>query len=145
MVRSRNYNLVCTTLLVLLVANGCSDPDKTPGMGLAPPTALSVTPTGAGSACLNAIVSATFSEAMNPATINASTFTLIDANSVSVSGLVTYNSASNTAVFTTSSNLATSTSYTATITTGAKDTFGNALATHDVWTFTTGVSACSGI
>ena len=62
-----------------------------------------------------------------------------------VSGLVTYNSASNTAIFTPSSNLAASTSYTATITTGAKDMFGNALASNNVWTFTTGVATCTGI
>lgn len=145
MLRYSGYKIWFTTFLLLLVASGCSDPDKTPSPGLTPPTTLSVAPTGASGACLNTVVSATFSEAMNPATINASTFTLIDASSVSVSGVVTYNAASNTAIFTPSSSLAANTTYTATITTGAKDMFGNSLVTNEVWTFTTGVSTCNGL
>src|SRR4029077_10233303 len=98
--------------------------------------------TGANGACLNTIVTATFSEAMNPATINTTTFTLTGPGGPSVTGVVTYNSASNTAVFTPSSNLAPNTVYTATITTGAKDLFGNALASNFVWSFTTGSTTC---
>ena len=37
-------------------------------------------------------------------------------------------------------NLTPSTEYTATITTGAKDLAGNALAANKVWTFTTGAT-----
>ncbi len=145
MQRYSNYKVWFTTLLLLLVANGCSDPDKTGVPGLTPPTVLSMAPTGASGACTNTIVSATFSEAMNPSTINASTFTLTGPSSASVSGVVTYNATTNTAIFTPSSNLAASTSYTATITTGVKDMFGNALASNDVWTFTTGVATCTGL
>ncbi|PYP82922.1 MAG: hypothetical protein DMG65_25360 [Candidatus Angelobacter sp. Gp1-AA117] len=42
-----------------------------------------------------------------------------------------------------SSSLAVSTTYTATITTGAADTFGNNLAANFVWTFTTAAAACA--
>src|SRR5207237_10439060 len=42
-----------------------------------------------------------------------------------------------TATFTPSSNLAASTTYTATISTGVKDLAGNAMAANYVWTFTT--------
>jgi hypothetical protein len=139
------YTIYFTTLLLLLVANGCSDPDKAVAPGLTPPTMISVAPTGASGACTNTIVSATFSEAMNPSTINDSTFTLAGPNNASVSGLVTYDPNSNTASFTPSSSLAPSTSYTATINTGVKDMFGNALAIDDVWTFITGVANCTGI
>jgi ice-binding like protein/Big-like domain-containing protein len=145
MQRYSNYKICFTTLLLLLVANGCSDPDKTVAPGLTPPTVLSVAPSGASGACTNTIVSATFSEAMNPATINTSTFTLTGPNSASVSGVVTYDATSNTATFTPSGNLAASTSYTGTITTGVKDMFGNALVSNDVWTFITGVANCNGI
>src|SRR6202021_3987622 len=123
MQRYGNYKVWFTTLLLLLVANGCSDPDKTVAPGLTPPTVLSVAPTGASDACTNTIVTATFSEAMNPSTINASTFTLTDPNSAPVSGTVSYNSANNTATFVPSSALATSSTYTATITTAAKAMF----------------------
>jgi Ice-binding-like/Bacterial Ig-like domain len=78
----------------------------------------------------------TFSEAMDPATINATTLTLKQGSS-SVSGTVAYSGL--TAVFTPVGDLAASTIYTATVTTGAKDLAGNAVATNYVWSFTTGV------
>ena len=138
----RNYKIYFTTLLLLLVTSACSDPDKTVGPGLTPPTVVTVAPTGASGACTDTIVSAIFSEAMNPATINASTFTVTGPNSASVSGSVTYDATTNTATFTPTSSLAVSTSYTATITTGVRDMFGYALAANDVWTFTTAATAC---
>jgi ketosteroid isomerase-like protein len=108
------------------------------------PAVISTFPaSGAVGVCPNTIVSATFSRAMNPATINATTFTLAGPGTTAVAGVVTYNAASNTATFTPSVALALSTLYTATITTGAKDTFGNALASNFVWTFTTGASLCA--
>ena len=82
----------------------------------------------------NKVVAITFSEAMNPLTINASTFTVAQGTTV-VSGVVVYSAT--TATFTPSSLLAASTTYTATITTGAKDIAGNALAANTVWSFTT--------
>jgi uncharacterized protein (TIGR03437 family) len=80
-------------------------------------------------------LTATFSEAMNPATINSTTFTLQDGGTP-VPGTVSYVGV--TATFAPSSNLAPSNLYTATITTGAADPSGNALAANYVWTFTTG-------
>jgi hypothetical protein len=81
-------------------------------------------------------VTATFDKPMNPATINTTTFTLT-ANGASVPGSVTYVAASNVATFTPTTPLAATTPFTATITTGAADTFGNKLAANFVWTFTT--------
>lgn len=86
----------------------------------------------------NKAVAITFSEAMDPFTINVSTFTL-NQGTMPVSGMVTYSGA--TAKFTPSNNLTANTEYTATITTGAKDLAGNALSTNNVWTFTTGGNA----
>src|SRR2546426_1281513 len=54
-----------------------------------------------------------------------------------VTGTVSYNGV--TATFTPTVNLAPLTTYTATISTGAKDLAGNALAADLVWSFTTGV------
>jgi len=87
-------------------------------------------------------VTATFSEVMNSATINTTTFTLTTGTPpVAVAGVVTY--AASTATFTPNSALAVSTLYTATITTGAKDLNGDALASNYVWTFTTAAAACA--
>jgi hypothetical protein len=145
--RRLNHTVGFLSLLLLIVITGCNDPDTTPGgTGLTPPTVISAAPpNNAAGACSNTIVTATFTEAMNPATINGSTFTLTGPNSAAVAGQVTYNSTSNTAIFTPSSSLGLSTLYTATITTAAKDLFGNALASNDVWTFTTGVAACTAL
>ncbi|HXE98097.1 MAG TPA: Ig-like domain-containing protein [Dongiaceae bacterium] len=83
-------------------------------------------------------VSVAFSEAMNPSTITTSTFTLTGPGSTPVAGAVSPVGPS--ATFTPSSNLAVSTTYTATITTGVKDLAGNALASPYVWSFTTGAA-----
>ena len=127
--------------LLVVVMAGCGDPDKSsgnPGDQLTPPTVISVTPNGTLTCPNNApLITATFSKPMNPATIiNTSTFTLTSSGA-SVSGTVAYVAATNVATFTPSGPLAPSTLFTATITTGAQDMFGNALATNKVWTFTT--------
>ena len=144
--RKETSHKICFTAFLLLIfafVAGCSDPDKAGNPGLTPPTVTSVAPpNGAVGACPNTIVTATFSKAMNPATINDTTFTLTGPGPTSVGGVVTYNAANNTAIFTPSNTLALNTLYTATITTGAKDTFGNALATDFVWSFTTGATTC---
>lgn len=80
----------------------------------------------------------TFSEAMNPQTITNLTF-ILTKGATPVAGTVTYSGV--TAVFKPNSALAASTTYTATMTTGAKDLAGNALATDYVWNFTTGAAA----
>ena len=76
---------------------------------------------------------------MNSSTITGTTFTLMGPGVTPVLGTVTYSTIGNTATFTPSSALATSTLYTATITTGVADLSGNALASNYVWTFTTGL------
>ncbi len=83
---------------------------------------------------LNKVVSLTFSGAMDPATINSSTFTLTQGTTV-IPGAVAYTGI--TATFTPTSALAGNTVYTSTVTTGAKDLAGNAIAANKVWSFTT--------
>src|SRR5438309_4496240 len=75
---------------------------------------------------------------MNPLTIGTATFNLKQ-GTTAVAGAVSY--AGVTATFTPAGNLAPLTAYTATITTGARDLAGNALAANFVWTFTTGATA----
>jgi hypothetical protein len=82
-------------------------------------------------------LSATFSEAMDPLTINTTTFTL-DGGLTTVAGTVSYSGV--TATFNPSSALTANTLYTATITTGVKDLAGNALLLDYVWVFTTGAT-----
>jgi hypothetical protein len=85
---------------------------------------------------INETTTATFSEAMDPATIDTAHFT-VAAGLTAVTGTVTYDVPNETAIFAPTGNLAVGTLYTATITTGVKDLAGNALAANKVWTFTT--------
>jgi hypothetical protein len=143
--RRYSAHTICfMSFLLLLVATGCSDPDKGGGNpSLTPPTVMSVAPpSGASGACPNTIVTAAFSEAMNPSTIDSSTFTLTGPGTTPVSGQVTYDPTSNSAIFTPEGSLVPSTTYTATITAGASDLQGKPLASNFVWTFTTGATLC---
>jgi hypothetical protein len=103
------------------------------------PTVITTVPANAATGvAFNTKVSATFSEAMDPSTINAATFTLKQ-GTTAIAGLVTF--AGTTATFSPSANLLPNTVYTGTITRGAKDLAGNSLETNYVWSFTTGAAA----
>jgi len=111
---------------------------------LADTTAPTVTATspaaGATGVSRTANVTATFSEAMDPATINATTVTLRDPANNVVPATLSYNATSRVATLNPSASLALGTTYTATVlggSGGAKDLVGNALAADRVWTFTT--------
>ncbi|MDO8965188.1 Ig-like domain-containing protein [Algoriphagus sp.] len=106
----------------------------TTGIPVAPTVTSTDPANNATNVPLNKVIKATFSEAMDPATITGTTFTLKQGNTT-VTGTVTYSGT--TASFTPNSPLSASLVYTATITTGAKNTAGTALANDYVWTFTT--------
>jgi Ice-binding-like/Bacterial Ig-like domain len=101
----------------------------------APPTVSFTDPADKATAVsADTQVKAAFSEAMDPATLTTATFTVMQ-GAMKVPGVVTYSGLS--ATFKPASALAASTLITATITTGAKDPAGNALAANHTWTFTT--------
>lgn len=137
--RYNNHTIWCTVFLVLIFGAGCGNPDR---HGTQPTVASVAPPNNANGICPNTVAVATFSKAMNPATINTTTFTLAAPGPVSVPGLVSYDAASHAATFTPSSTLVVNTVYTSTITTGGKDQFGKALASNFVWSFTTALTAC---
>jgi hypothetical protein len=143
--RYSNPKIWFTAFLLLVFSAGCSDYDKSgTNPTVTAPTLGSVSPLKAASGtCPNTIVTATFAVAMNPATINGTTFTLTGPGTTPVAGVVTYAASGNTATFTPSSALALSTLYTATMTTSATDAYGVALAADFVWTFTTGSNPCA--
>ena len=89
----------------------------------------------------NKVIKIIFSEAMDPLTINNSTFRLTQ-GTTAVSGTVFYSGT--TATFIPSNVLSAGITYTASITTGAKDLAGNALASSTEWSFTTS-GATSGL
>ncbi|PKM22450.1 MAG: hypothetical protein CVV10_04230 [Gammaproteobacteria bacterium HGW-Gammaproteobacteria-14] len=97
---------------------------------------------------LNTLVSATFSESIDAASVNSSIFTLAPSSNLTamISGKASLNPAGTTLTFTPSNNLQASTSYTATITTGVMDNAipANPLASPSVWSFRTGNSVSNG-
>jgi hypothetical protein len=97
------------------------------------PTITTTTPAaGATNVATNTTVQAVFNKAVVASTIS---FTLKDAANNPVSGSVAYNATTNTATFTPSALLATSTTFTATVS-GAQDSSGNTMAPVS-WSFTT--------
>ncbi|MBD2437408.1 DUF4082 domain-containing protein [Nostoc sp. FACHB-110] len=112
-------------------------------LDITPPTVTSTSPTNQATK-VNPFtsVTATFSEALDPTTVNTDTFQLRNSANVLISSTVTYNAATRTAKLTPNSTLAISTTYKATLKGGifdprVKDTAGNALLTTLNWTFTT--------
>ncbi len=105
-----------------------------------PPTVVNTVPTsGATNVNVSNALTATFSVAMDSTTINTTTFTLATTSGATpVAGLVSYNAATAIATFTPNSPLASNTSYTATITTGAKSSSEVPLGSSYIWNFTTG-------
>jgi hypothetical protein len=142
--RKNAHQIWFATFLLLVFGAGCGGSNQNsndPSTTL--PTVISAVPLNTTSgACPNSLVTGTFSKAMKASSINGTTFTLTGPGSASVAGQVTYDASSQTAIFTPSATLALNTAYTATISRGAQDTFGNALAKNQVWTFTTGATTC---
>ncbi|MEN9929672.1 MAG: hypothetical protein RLZZ231_1593 [Bacteroidota bacterium] len=85
---------------------------------------------------LNKIITATFNTPMDDTTLNVTTFTLFQ-GTTPISGNVTYTGVE--AAFVPALPLTSNTTYTATITNGAKNTTGIAIAANYVWSFTTGI------
>jgi hypothetical protein len=99
------------------------------------PLVLSTNPAnGTNNVPLNQVISATFNQRMNPETITQTSFKVRGTNNIA--GTISYGG--NTVFFTPSTALSLNTSYTATITTAARDLLGNALQADYVWTFSTG-------
>lgn len=125
---------IIPTLLLVSFLISCNKNDGTGGN----PTVISVEPlNNVTGVPRNAEISFIFSEAMDSSTLNSSTF-YVKHGVTNVSGTITYSG--NIAKFIPSVPLTSLTTYTATITTGARNQAGKGLANNSVWTFTTGGS-----
>lgn len=136
--------IFCFILLSLFIGNGCrnKDNDRLPSStpDNIPPTVQSISPpNGATSVPLNAVISATFSEPMEPATLSTNTF-FVSGDGALVPGSVTYSASTRSANFIQSTDLKVGTVYTVTITTGVEDLALNNMAEPFIASFTTGTS-----
>jgi hypothetical protein len=99
------------------------------------PTVASTSPADdALNVAVNSPITAVFSEAMDPGSININTFTLTDGIST-ISGSISYSEL--TATFEPDSSLSEWTEYTVTVTTGVLDLAGNAMLSDYSWSFKT--------
>src|SRR6478609_7413960 len=121
---------VIAMLLIVFIA-GCKKDDD-PGIR---PTVISTDPITSGiNRAVNSSISATFSVAMDPASISNSTFTLQKAGA-SVAGTTSYTGT--TATFSPTADLSPNTVYTAMISKDAKNMDGKSMSKDYTWTFTT--------
>lgn len=133
----------------------------TPGAAATDPTVGSASPSNSatnvptstnspGNVVTGTLVTANFTQAMDPTTINSSpagtllTFTLKETTGANVPGTVAMNGANTAATFTPTAALLPNTSYTATVTTAAKSAGGIAMASPIEWSFTTAAVATIG-
>lgn len=125
--------------VALAVLAGCSGGGggSSPGPAdLTPPAVVSTSPAnGAIDVVVQSVMSVTFSEPIDPATISSATFTVKDAGNNPLAGTVSYGA--NVATFAPASDLPPTSSITATVSSGVRDLAGNALAAVHTWSFTT--------
>lgn len=130
---------ILAMMLMIVFMFSCKDDDNTDGVQS--PTVSSSDPLNNESdVARNKVVSVTFSEAMDPLTINASSFT-VKQGATEIPGVVEYSGV--TATFTSTATFAAASDYTATISTSAKSIKGEVLASNYEWNFTTGGSTAS--
>ena len=126
------------TGITRLTTNGLwdSDADWAP-MDTTAPRVIAVAPAaGATDVLPGANVSAAFSEAMRAKTLTRTTVRLVRRDTGAlVSATVVYNPDTMRVVLDPASNLFSGESYTATITTGARDAAGNVLPANKTWSF----------
>jgi hypothetical protein len=125
---------VATLIIVSVTACG----GRFVEVGLGSPSVTATSPNnGATNISVNLRVTATLSEAMDPATIDGSSFTL-QQGEAAIAGLVTYEASTNEASLDPLNPLLPATVYTARLSAGFRDAQGNSLADDFVWSFTTG-------
>ena len=109
----------------------------------APPTVTSTSPAdGAGYLSPSTTVTATFSRAMDPSTITATSFTLTGPGGASVAATVSYNASTNVATLTPSDPLSGAGTFVARVDTAVKSGDGISLAAPVSWTFSTAACPC---
>ncbi|QOG01191.1 Ig-like domain-containing protein [Flavobacterium sp. MDT1-60] len=123
------FAIICITLIT-----GCENDDFEEVIGVCPIVESTTPLSNALNVPLGQVITATFNEEMDPGSITSTSFTV--AGTTPITGTVTYSG--RTASFTPAVLLAENTTYTAKITTKAKDVMGNFLQLEYVWVFSTG-------
>lgn len=134
--RLRGFFTVGILMLVAFTTWQCKDDDFTGEViGVCPEVILTSPLNGAVNVVSNALITATFNVAMDPSSINETTY-FIKKGSNLIGGAVTYSGT--TATFTPTDLLEPNTVYVATVKRESKDLMGNIMMADEVWSFNTG-------
>lgn len=130
-------NLLFTfAILCIALITGCENDDFKEVVGVCPVVESTTPLSNALNVPLGQVITATFNEEMDPGSITSTTF--IVTGTSPIAGTVTYSG--KTASFTPQALLTENMTYTARITTKAKDVMGNFLQVEYVWVFSTGAT-----
>jgi uncharacterized repeat protein (TIGR02543 family) len=119
---------------LIVFFNGCKDDDYEAIVGVCPLVVSTIPVDKTVDVPLNQVISATFNEKMDPATINQESF-IIQQGTSTIAGTVAYSGL--TATFTPSGPLLPNVLYSGTIKTLTKDLLGQSLMEDHKWSFTT--------
>ena len=128
--------LVTLAIATVTLFTSCAKDDFQGTAGVCPTVTATNPLDGATNVPLNQIITVTFNEEINPATIVQTSFTIVGTSAIA--GTITYSGT--TATFTPNANLTPNTTYVGTLTTAIKDLNGNALQQNYNWSFTTGAT-----
>ena len=126
--------LLTFALCIMAFISGCENDDFVEVDGVCPLVESTTPLSNALNVPLGQVITATFNEEMDPSSITSNSFTV--AGISPIAGTITYSG--KTASFTPQVLLSENTTYTAKITTKAKDVMGNFLQMEYVWVFSTG-------
>ena len=128
-------NLLLTfAILFIALTTGCENDDFKEVVGVCPIVESTTPLSNALNVPLGQVITATFNEEMDPGSITSTSFIVVGTSPIA--GTISYSG--KTASFTPATLLAENTTYTAKITTKAKDVMGNFLQAEYVWVFSTG-------
>ncbi|MBL8803172.1 MAG: DUF3494 domain-containing protein [Planctomycetes bacterium] len=142
MYTSKLVQFTAAFAFVCFLAAGCSDSDDDNGPSA--PRVIATSPLDRSTdVAINASLTATFSEPMDPATLTGATFTLTQGpTAIPVPGTVIY--ADSMATFWPASQLAGNETFTAAVSSGAQDVSGVGMKARRQWSFTTGTTQAPG-
>lgn len=131
-----NKLVTIVSLLMIGLFAGCEKDDYQETVGICPLVVSTDPADGDTNVFLDKVITVTFNEEMNPATLTGDAITIEGQSEIA--GTITYDQSTLTASFTPSEVLSSSTTYAGRVKTTVKDLEGNALQEDYVWTFSTG-------
>jgi hypothetical protein len=139
---------IASLFMAAIIGGGCRD-ENVENVGVCPLVASTNPANLATGVPQSQVITVTFNEAMNPATITPAAFTLLGTDGsgsrtsevAQILGELSYDAETYTMSYTPGTLLTANTTYTATVATSVEDLLGNALQAPYVWTFTTGAPA----